>query len=127
MLLLTATATADTVTEGYDTVFRACFRDSYQGEMVAKFAAEELKVKKVAVLYASGDTYSAGLYEAFKKACGTYGLDIVATESSSSTRRYGLQHPADQDRRLRCRADLRPLLLQLDRTLYRSSGQSRRL
>lgn len=85
MLLLTPTATADTVTEGYPTVFRACFRDSYQGEMVAKFAAEKLNVKKVAVLYASGDAYSAGLYEAFKKACGTYNLEIVATESSSGT------------------------------------------
>lgn len=85
MLLLTPTATADTVTEGYDTVFRACFRDSYQGEMAAKFAAEELKVTKAAVLYASGDPYSAGLYEAFKKAAPTYNLQIVATESSSST------------------------------------------
>ncbi|MFV0351280.1 MAG: ABC transporter substrate-binding protein [Oscillospiraceae bacterium] len=85
MLLLTPTATADTVTEGYATVFRACFRDSYQGEMVAKFAAEELGVKKVGVLYDSGDAYSAGLYEAFKAAIETYGLEIVGTESSSTT------------------------------------------
>ncbi len=85
MLLLTPTATADTVTEGTTSVFRACFRDSYQGEMAAKFAAEVLKVKKVAILYASGDTYSSGLYEAFKTAASTYGLDIVSTESSSST------------------------------------------
>ncbi|MFA9380310.1 MAG: ABC transporter substrate-binding protein [Acetanaerobacterium sp.] len=85
MLLLTPTATADTITEGYDSVFRTCFRDSYQGEMVAKFAAEKLGVKKVAVLYASGDPYSAGLYEAFKAACDTYGLELVSTESSSST------------------------------------------
>lgn len=85
MLLLSATATADTVTEGHPNAFRACFRDSYQGEMVAKFAAENLKVKKVAVLYASGDAYSAGLYEAFKAACATYKLDLVATESTSAT------------------------------------------
>ncbi|MFV0414069.1 MAG: ABC transporter substrate-binding protein [Oscillospiraceae bacterium] len=85
MLLLTPTATADTVTEGFPSVFRACFRDSYQGEMVAKFAAEELGVTKVGVLYASGDAYSAGLYEAFKNAAETYGLEIVGTESSSST------------------------------------------
>ncbi len=84
MLLLTPTATADTVTEGFDSVFRACFRDSYQGEMVAKFAAEKLGVKKVAVLYCGADAYSAGLYEAFKAACATYNLELVATESSSS-------------------------------------------
>jgi len=84
MLLLTATATANTVTDGVKGVFRACFRDSFQGEMGAKLAAD-LGVKKVAILYASGDTYSAGLYEAFKAAADTLGLEIVATESSSST------------------------------------------
>ena len=84
MLLLTATATADTVTDGVKGVFRACFRDSFQGEVAAKIAVK-LGVKKVAILYASGDTYSAGLYEAFKAAAGTLGLEIVATESSSST------------------------------------------
>ncbi len=84
MLLLTPTATADTVTDGVKGVFRACFRDSFQGEVAAKLAVK-LGVKKVAILYASGDTYSAGLYEAFKAAAGTLGLEIVATESSSST------------------------------------------
>ena len=84
MLLLTPTATADTVTDGVKGVFRACFRDSFQGEVAAKLAAK-LGVKKVAILYASGDTYSSGLYEAFKTAATTLGLDIVATESSSST------------------------------------------
>ena len=82
MLLLTPTATADTVTEGLPTVFRACFRDSYQGEVAAK-VAKDLGVTKVAVLYAAGDTYSAGLYEAFKAAAPAQGLEIVATESSS--------------------------------------------
>lgn len=84
MLLLTPTATADTVTDGVKGVFRACFRDSFQGEVAAKIAAK-LGVKKVAILYASGDTYSSGLYEAFKAAATTLGLEIVATESSSST------------------------------------------
>lgn len=84
MLLLTPTATADTITEGLPTVFRACFRDSYQGEVAAKLAVK-LGVKKVAILYASGDTYSAGLYEAFKAASETLGLDLVAVESSSTT------------------------------------------
>ena len=84
MLLLSPTATADTITEGLPTVFRACFRDSYQGEVGAK-VAQSLGVKKVAILYASGDAYSAGLYEAFKAAAPGLGLEIVATESSSST------------------------------------------
>ncbi len=84
IVLLTPTATADTVTEDDDYVFRACFKDSYQGKMAAKFAAETLKVKKVAVLYASGDAYSAGLREAFIAAAEEFGLEVVAEESSSS-------------------------------------------
>lgn len=84
MLLITATATADTITDGYDSVFRACFRDSFQGEVAAKVAVK-LGVSKVAILYASGDTYSAGLYEAFKAAAGELGLEIVDVESSSTT------------------------------------------
>lgn len=85
IVMLTPTATADTVTDADDYVFRTCFKDSYQGTMAAKFAAETLGVKKVAVLYASGDAYSAGLREAFDAAADTYGLEIVAEESSSST------------------------------------------
>ncbi len=84
MLLITATATADTITDGYDSVFRACFRDSFQGEVAAKVAVK-LGVSKVAILYASGDTYSAGLYEAFKAAAADLGLEIVDVESSSTT------------------------------------------
>ena len=53
IVLLTPTSTADTITESDNYVFRACFKDSYQGKMAAKFAAEKLGVKKVAVLYAS--------------------------------------------------------------------------
>ena len=49
-------ATSDSIeTGGY--MFRTCFKDSYQGEIAAKFAAETLKVKKVAVLYGTGDPY----------------------------------------------------------------------
>ena len=66
MLLLTPTATADTITEGLPTVFRACYADSYQSSICAKFAYENLKCKKAGVLYASGDAYSAGMYEGFK-------------------------------------------------------------
>jgi branched-chain amino acid transport system substrate-binding protein len=82
MLLLTPTATADTVTDGLKGVFRACYKDSFQGEVAAKLAVD-LGVKKVAVLYASGDPYSSGLYESFKAASEKLGLELVATESTA--------------------------------------------
>ena len=76
-------ATADSVeTGGY--LFRTCFKDSYQGEVAARFAAENLKVKKVAVLYGTGDPYSSGVGEAFAKAAEKLGLEVVDKESSSS-------------------------------------------
>ena len=76
-------ATSDSIeTGGY--LFRTCFKDSYQGEIAAKFAAEDLKVKKVAVLYGTGDPYSSGVGKAFAAAAKKAGLDVVAEENSSS-------------------------------------------
>jgi branched-chain amino acid transport system substrate-binding protein len=85
LVMLTATGTADTLTTSDDYVFRACFADSYQGYKAAQFAAQELGVKDVAILYASGDAYSAGLCDAFEAAAGEYGLNIVAKEGSATT------------------------------------------
>ncbi len=84
MLLLTPTATNDDVTKGKTTVFRACYADSYQSSIAAKFIAQQGKTK-VAILYASGDAYSSGMRDGFKKAAATLGLTIVKEESSSST------------------------------------------
>ena len=76
-------ATSDSIaTGGY--LFRTCFKDSYQGEIAAKFAAETLKVKKVAVLYGTGDPYSSGVGKAFAATAKKNGLDVVDEENSSS-------------------------------------------
>ena len=76
-------ATSDSIaTGGY--LFRTCVKDSYQGEIAAKFAAETLKVKKVAVLYGTGDPYSSGVGKAFAAAAKKAGLDVVDEENSSS-------------------------------------------
>ena len=76
-------ATSDSIETG-NYLFRTCFKDSYQGEVSARFAAENLKVKKVAVLYGTGDPYSSGVGEAFAKAAEKLGLEVVDKESSSS-------------------------------------------
>lgn len=76
-------ATSDSIETG-NYLFRTCFKDSYQGEVAARFAAENLKVKKVAVLYGTGDPYSSGVGEAFAKAAEKFGLEVVDKESSSS-------------------------------------------
>ena len=81
---LPAIAPAATSIETGGYMFRTCFKDSYQGEIAAKFAAETLKVKKVAVLYGTGDPYSSGVGKAFAAAAKKAGLDVVAEENSSS-------------------------------------------
>ncbi len=49
-------------------VFRGCFLDTFQGPVAAKFAAEEFKAKKAAVLYDIASDYPKGLAEDFKAA-----------------------------------------------------------
>ncbi len=63
--VLTPTATNPLVTEDAANVFRACYTDSYQGEVAAVFADETLGATKVAVLYNRDDAYSEGLATAF--------------------------------------------------------------
>lgn len=83
MVCLLPVATADSIqTGGY--VFRACFKDSYQGQVAARFAKETLGVTKAAVLYSSGDAYSSGLHDAFVAEAQKVGLDVVSEQASSS-------------------------------------------
>ncbi|NCB43026.1 MAG: ABC transporter substrate-binding protein [Clostridia bacterium] len=83
IVMLTPTSTADTITTESDYVFRACFKDSYQGLMAAKFLSES-GYKKTAVLYSAGDPYSKGLHDAFIAAAPGFGIEVVVDEASSS-------------------------------------------
>ena len=83
LVTIAPAATSDSIETG-NYLFRTCFKDSYQGEVAARFAAENLKVKKVAVLYGTGDPYSSGVGEAFAKAAEKLGLEVANKESSSS-------------------------------------------
>ena len=83
LVTIAPAATSDSIETG-NYLFRTCFKDSYQGEVAARFAAENLKVKKVAVLYGTGDPYSSGVGEAFAKAAEKLGLEVMDKESSSS-------------------------------------------
>lgn len=84
LVAIAPAATADSIESG-NYLFRACFKDSYQGEIAARFAADTLKVKKVAVLYGTGDPYSSGTADSFVKEAQKLGLQVVDKESSSST------------------------------------------
>ncbi|MEN0057727.1 MAG: ABC transporter substrate-binding protein [Bdellovibrio sp.] len=55
------------VTKIGDYVFRVCFIDPFQGLVMAKFATENLKLKKVAILRDVKNDYSVGLADVFKE------------------------------------------------------------
>ena len=83
VVMITPSGTADSLTTSMDYVFRTCFRDSFQGELAAKYAKDS-GYTKVGIVYCSGDTYSAGLRDAFTASCGEKGIEVVAEESVAS-------------------------------------------
>jgi branched-chain amino acid transport system substrate-binding protein len=56
------------VTQGKKYYFRACFIDPFQGRVMAKYAVDELGVKKVAIIQDVAQDYSVGLASFFREA-----------------------------------------------------------
>ncbi len=78
--MITPTSTNPKVTEQGDYIFRACFIDPFQGTVAAKFVYNNLKARKVGVIYDIGQDYNTGLAEFFKKEFENLGGQIVAYE-----------------------------------------------
>lgn len=72
------------VTEMGDYIFRVCFIDPFQGTVMAKFAKDTLKVKRVAVLSDAASAYSDGLSQYFRERFTADGGTIVADQKYSS-------------------------------------------
>lgn len=79
--MITPSSTNTKVTEIGDYVFRVCFIDPFQGNVMAKFARENLKLDKVAIIKDNKSDYSTGLSEAFQKAFEAAGGKIVEPQS----------------------------------------------
>ncbi len=69
------------VTQVGDYIFRTCFIDPFQGQVMAKFAWNTLKVKRVAILRDIKSDYSMGLANFFKQGFESMGGQIIADES----------------------------------------------
>lgn len=84
--LLTPTGTSDVITEaGIPNVYRSCFKDSFQGVVMATFAKNSLDATKVAVLYDNTSDYSAGIAENFVNYAGELGMEVVSNEAGVAT------------------------------------------
>ncbi len=82
--MITPSSTNPRVTEQGDYIFRVCFIDPFQGTVMAKFAAESLKVKKVAILKDVKNDYSVGLAKYFTETFIKLGGEILVEQSFSS-------------------------------------------
>src|SRR3954452_1705777 len=82
--MVSPSSTNPRVTEKGDYIFRACFIDPFQGYVMAKFATDNLKLKKFAILKDVRNDYSVGLANNFEENVKKMGGQIVATESYSN-------------------------------------------
>jgi branched-chain amino acid transport system substrate-binding protein len=79
--MITSASTNERVTEVGDYIFRICFIDPFQGEVLAKFAFNDLKARRAAVLKDITQDYSVGLTDSVVKnftALGGQVLDPIS-------------------------------------------------
>ncbi|MBE6052566.1 MAG: ABC transporter substrate-binding protein [Clostridium sartagoforme] len=76
--MITPTGTEPSITnEGGEYMFRGCFIDSFQGEILAKYTKDNLNKKTAAVLYNAGSDYSIGIAKAYKETLEKNGGTVV--------------------------------------------------
>jgi branched-chain amino acid transport system substrate-binding protein len=82
--MISPSSTNEKVTAIGDYIFRACFIDPFQGYVMAKFAIDNLHLKKAAILRDVRNDYSVGLAKVFTENFTRLGGTITANESFSS-------------------------------------------
>jgi branched-chain amino acid transport system substrate-binding protein len=82
--MISPSSTNPKVTELGDYIFRVCFIDPFQGAVMAKFAINNLKLKKAAVFRDIRSDYSVGLANFFAQEYTKMGGEVVADVAYSS-------------------------------------------
>ena len=82
--MITPASTNEKVTEVGDYVFRVCFIDPFQGEVLAKFAYNDLKARKAAILRDQAQDYSVGLTDSVARNFTRLGGQVIAPVSYST-------------------------------------------
>ena len=72
------------MTKKGDYIFRVCFIDNYQGPVMAKFALNDLKSKRPAILTDVKNDYSTGLTSVIEQTYRQAGKQIVGKQSYSN-------------------------------------------
>lgn len=79
--LVTPASTSPRVTRVGDAIFRVCFTDAFQGDVIATFARRRLGLKRAALLVDATAPYSVGLAESFARRFTALGGEIVARQT----------------------------------------------
>jgi branched-chain amino acid transport system substrate-binding protein len=79
--MISPSSTNPKVTEVGDYIFRVCFIDPFQGTVMAKFAAQNLKAKRVAILRDVKSDYSVGLANFFVQTFKELGGEVIDDQS----------------------------------------------
>jgi branched-chain amino acid transport system substrate-binding protein len=82
--MITPSSTNPRVTEFGDYIFRVCFTDPFQGRVLAGFAFNTLKARKVAILSDVSSAYSVGLSQLFKEPFLAMGGQVVSEQKYAS-------------------------------------------
>jgi branched-chain amino acid transport system substrate-binding protein len=82
--MITPASTNERVTQVGDYIFRVCFIDPFQGEVLAKFAYNDLKARRVAVLKDIQQDYSVGLTDSIQRTFTKLGGQVLDPVSYSS-------------------------------------------
>lgn len=78
--IISPSATAADFTLVGSNVFRGCYTDPFQAQVVAEFAHDTLGAATAAILYETGSDYSKGLTDTFTKTFEGLGGSVVITE-----------------------------------------------
>ena len=78
---ISPSSTDPAVTQAGNYIFRACFVDTFQGEVMAHFTANTLKAQKAAILFDFNSSYGRGLTDYFELSFAKFGGRIVSKQS----------------------------------------------
>ena len=79
--MISPSSTNPAVTQIGDYIFRACFIDAFQGEVMARFAVNTLKANKAAIMLDYNSPYSRGLTDYFELSFTKLGGQVVSKQS----------------------------------------------
>lgn len=81
--MVTPASTNPKVTELGDYIFRVCFVDPFQGEVIARFVVEKLGLKRIGIIYDLTNDYSKGLADYVQQHAAKLGAQVVSRQTFS--------------------------------------------